>query len=145
RLDGPAGPPASGGMVPFMPPPPICIDRPFHSAGSATPNRIGRAVGLSSTGKRRPLTMQCAGVVPDAATHVSESRTTAETGSPIRSVAIAAARSGDVQPDSANRRSCPSVGARAAVIDAWLIPPASAGTARISLVVLIMLFSPQAV
>jgi hypothetical protein len=46
------------GIVPFIPPPPICTDRRFHLAGSATAKLIGRAVALVSTGSMTPSTRQ---------------------------------------------------------------------------------------
>jgi hypothetical protein len=51
-------PPVIPGIVPFMPPPPICTDRRFQRAGSATAKLIGRALALVSTGSMTPYTRQ---------------------------------------------------------------------------------------
>ncbi len=51
-------PPFSRGIVPLLPPPPMCAARSAHNAGSATPKRIGFAVALLSTGAMLPSMLQ---------------------------------------------------------------------------------------
>ena len=81
-------PPVSPGMVPFMPPPPICTERRFHCAGSATPKLIGRAVALVSTGSMTPSTRQYAGAFAVSAVQAADEIVTRRTGSPILSFGI---------------------------------------------------------
>jgi hypothetical protein len=84
-------------MVPFMPPPPICTERRFHRAGSATPKLIGRAVALVSTGSMTPSTRQYAGAFAVSAVHDADEIVTRRTGSPIFSIGIVAPSLSTVQ------------------------------------------------
>ena len=70
-------------MVPFMPPPPSCAARPFHSDGNATWKLIGLAFGARSTGAIAPFTVQYGGKPFAAAFQRGALRVTADTGSPI--------------------------------------------------------------
>src|SRR6186713_3721057 len=77
------------GMLPFMPAPPNCADRPLQVAGNRTRKLIGRAVALRSTGAITPSTAQCAGTSAVAATHRGGASVSDDTGSPIADGGIA--------------------------------------------------------
>jgi len=86
RASGEAAPNGEAGgsarpdiSTPLKPPPPYCSERPFHSTGRLTWNRIGGAFG--SVGSMRPMTLQnsgsagvtrAAGVGPRSATASGE-------------------------------------------------------------------------
>ena len=67
----------------------MCAARKAQDAGSATPKRIGLAVGLLSTGAMLPSMLQYAGAPSASACHCGALRVTAETGSPMALTGIA--------------------------------------------------------
>ena len=78
----------SPGMVPFIPPPPNCAERPFQADGKATWKLIGLAFGARSTGAIAPFTVQYGGNPFAAAFQRGALRVTADTGSPIDAIGM---------------------------------------------------------
>src|SRR5678815_3012474 len=82
-------------MEPFMPPPPSCTYRYVHDDGITTRKLMFGAAG--SIGAMAPVTRQCAGLPPPAATQVHSLRVTAETGSPMSAGLIVTPRRVELQ------------------------------------------------
>jgi hypothetical protein len=70
-------------MTPFIPPPPCCTARPFHSAGSQTRKLIGFAAADVSIGAMTPSTSHRAGDGSLAAIQRGVAIVTADTGKPM--------------------------------------------------------------